>query len=180
MLGFLEDASKALRSAFEAPARSVYLLGAGLEHGPDTLAGSEYLEAVHNKVAGLPRVNLEAEKRLHQLVLRAHGEGLLASAHDCADGGLAVAVAESAIFGNQGFHGSANFPGRLDAALFGEAQGRIVVSVQPNAETRLVDLALELGVPITMLGSTSDGDEFALGPISSTLTALREAYESFM
>ncbi len=180
MLGFLEDASKALRSAFDAPARSVYLLGSGLEHTPDTLAGSEYLEAVHNKVAGLPRINLEAEKRLQQLVLRAHGEGLLASAHDCADGGLAVAVAESAIFGNLGFQGSASFPGRLDAALFGEAQGRIVVSVQPNTETRLVDLALELGVPITMLGTTAEGDQFSLGPVSTTVTALREAYESFM
>ncbi|MGB4862588.1 MAG: phosphoribosylformylglycinamidine synthase subunit PurL, partial [Tepidiformaceae bacterium] len=178
MLGFLEDASKALRSAFEAPGRSVYLLGAGLEQGAETLAGSEYLEAVHSKVAGLPRINLAAEKRLHQLVLRAHGEGLVASAHDCSDGGLAVAVAEAAILGEHGFEASASFPGRLDGGLFGEAQGRIVVSVQPGCEPRLVELALEIGVPITMLGTTTSAGTFTLGPISTSVDALRKSYET--
>ena len=180
MLGILEDASRAMRSAFETDRREVYLLGATLEQQPDTLAGSEYLEAEHGMVAGLPRIDLEAERRLQQLVLRAHGEGLLASAHDCADGGLAVAVAESAILGNQGFQGVVHFGGRLDAALFGEAQGRIVVSLDPSGIERLGELATENGVPHTRLGATTQGDGFTFGPIASTVTALREAYESFM
>ena len=180
MLGILEDASKAMRSAFESSGREVYLLGATLDQGADTLAGSEYLEAEHGMVAGLPRIDLQAERRLQQLVLRAHSEGLLGSAHDCAEGGLAVAVAESAIFGNQGFAGDVEFAGRLDAALFGEGQGRVVVSLDVSAAERLGQLATELGVPITRLGSTSDGDAFTLGPIASTVTALHEAYESFM
>jgi phosphoribosylformylglycinamidine synthase len=181
LLGIMDDASKALRAKFDAPGREVYLLGAGLEQGVDTLAGSEYLEAVQGMVAGLPRINLENERRLHQLVLRAHGEGLIASAHDCSDGGLAVALAECAVLGEQGFAGAVEFAsGRLDAALFGEGQGRIVVSLQSNAATRLAELAMEIGIPVTRLGQTTAGEAFTLGPIATTTTAMRTAYESLM
>jgi phosphoribosylformylglycinamidine synthase len=181
LLGIMDDASRALRAKFDAPAREVYLLGAGLEQGVDTLAGSEYLEAVQGMVAGLPRINLENERRLHQLVLRAHGEGLIASAHDCSDGGLAVALAECAVLGEQGFASAVEFAsGRLDAALFGEGQGRIVVSLQPNAATRLAELAAEIGIPVTRLGETAAGEAFTLGPIATTITVMRTAYESLM
>jgi len=181
LLGIMDDVSKALRAPFDAPGREVYLLGAGLEQGVDTLAGSEYLEAIQGMVAGLPRINLEAERRLHQLVLRAHAEGLLASAHDCSDGGLSVALAECAILGDQGFAGAVELStGRLDAALFGEGQGRIVAGLQPGAAPRLGELATELGVPVTRLGETVTGDTFTLGPIAATVTALRAAYESLV
>jgi len=180
MLGLLEDAAKALRAGFDAPGREVYLLGASLEQGVETLGGSEYLEAVHGIVAGLPKVNLDAERRLHQLVLRAHSEGLLASAHDCSDGGLAVTVAESAILGGTGFEGDAAFIGRLDSALFGEGQGRIVVSVMPDGANRLLELGMETGVPIAHLGRTAPGATFRLGPIESGLAELRQAYESLL
>ncbi len=184
MMGILDDVSKHLVAGFGPAGSPVYLLGAGLEQPAESLAGSEYLEAIHGKVAGLPKVDLQAEHRLQQLVLRAHGEGLLASAHDCSDGGLAVTVAESAILGGRGFEGSAALHGRLDAALFGEAQGRIVVSLLPDAfrqgggAARLEDLARELGVPVTRLGVTSEGDAFTLGPISTSVTALGEAFET--
>jgi phosphoribosylformylglycinamidine synthase len=180
MLGILEDASKALRAAFAGPGRVVYLLGARLEQSPDSLAGSEYLEAVHGTVAGLPRINLENERKLHQLVLRAHAESLLQSAHDCSDGGVGVALAECAILGECGFGGEGQFSGRLDASLFGEAQGRIVVSVAQEAAARLEGLAAEAGLPATRLGQTVAGDGFALGPIQARLGALREAYESLI
>lgn len=181
LLGIMDDVSKALRAPFDAPGREVYLLGAGLEQSVDTLAGSEYLEAIQGMVAGLPRINLEAERRLHQLVLRAHAEGLLASAHDCSDGGLSVALAECAILGDQGFAGAVELNvGRLDAALFGEGQGRIVAGLQPGAAARLGELATELGVPVTRLGETVAGDTFTLGPIAATVTALRAAYESLV
>lgn len=178
MLGVLEDASKALRAAFDAPGREVYLLGSDGTQGIDTLAGSEFLEAVHNIVAGLPRINLEAERRLHQLVLRAHAEGLLASAHDCSDGGVAVALAECSILGDIGFEGTIPAGGRLDAALFGEGQGRIVVGVAHGSEERLQGLATELGVPLTRLGATVAGDGFTLGEVKCSVTAARTAYES--
>ncbi|HNM78995.1 MAG TPA: phosphoribosylformylglycinamidine synthase subunit PurL [Tepidiformaceae bacterium] len=181
LLGIMEDVSKVLRAGFEAADREVWLLGGGLEQSVDSLAGSEYLEAIQGMVAGLPRINLEAERRLHQAVLRAHSEGLLASAHDCSDGGLAVALAECVILGVHGFASEAAFTaGRLDAALFGEGQGRIVVSLQPGAGGRLVAIAAETGVPATKLGQTTSGGEFTLGPITTNATAMLAAYESLL
>ncbi len=184
MLGVLDDVSKHLRAAFDRPGAPVWLLVATVRQPAQSLAGSEYLEARHGLVAGLPRVDLAAELRLQQLVLQLNTEGILLSAHDCAEGGLAVTLAESAILGNQAFEGDVAIDGRLDASLFGEAQGRIVVSLVPDvfrqagAAPRLTDLATELGVPAVRLGRTVEGDRFSLGPIDSTVTALRDAYET--
>ncbi|MBE7519918.1 MAG: phosphoribosylformylglycinamidine synthase subunit PurL [Thermoflexaceae bacterium] len=180
MLGLLEDVSKHLRAGFERAGAEVWLLGGEVEQAAATLAGSEYLEAVHGRVAGMPGIDLEAERRLHQLVLRANEVGLLLSAHDCADGGLAVAVAEACILGNTGFQGVGNLPGRLDAACFGEAQGRIVVSVPPGAATRLVALGADLSIPVTRLGTTVDEGRMRLGPIDVSLDDLRAAYEALL
>ncbi len=186
MLGLMDDVSKHLRAAFDRPECDVWLLGAGVAQPAASLAGSEYLEAVHGKVAGLPSVDLTAELRLQHLVLRANDEGLVLSAHDCSEGGLGVALAECAILGDTGFEGTAGIEGRLDAALFGEAQGRIIVSVrrdefrQAGGPARLSDLAREIGVPVVRLGRTVAGDRFAFGPVETTVSAMRAAYESLL
>ncbi|HKS92784.1 MAG TPA: AIR synthase-related protein, partial [Tepidiformaceae bacterium] len=182
MLGILDDVSKHLVAGFTAPGRAVYLLGSAIEQLASSLAGSEYLEVIQGRVGGLPSVDLAAEQRLQQLVLRAHGEGLLASAHDCSDGGLAVALAESAMLGNHGFAGATAMDGRLDAALFGEAQGRIVVSVAPGAmaASRLEALARELGVACMRIGETTADDSFRLGPIETETGRLRDAYDALV
>ncbi len=181
MLGLLDDVSQSLQAGFARPGSTVWLLGAGVLQTAQTLSGSEYLEAVHGTVGGLPKVDLDAELRLQKLILQLNAEGLLLSAHDCSEGGLAVTLAESAILGNVGFEGALDLGSRLDAALFGEAQGRIVVSLrldEGGRAGRLGDLAAEYGVPVTQLGRTREGDGFTLGPISTTLTELREAYET--
>ncbi len=186
VLGIIEDVSKHLKAAFSSPDSRVFLLGAPLAQPASSLSGSEYLEAVHGKVAGMPRVDLAAEKRLHELVLRANAEGLLLSAHDCSDGGLAVTLAESAMLGGQGFEASATLEGRLDADLFGESQGRIVVSIaadvfrQGGGAARLQDLGRELDVPVVALGRTTATPAFRLGPIETTLTEMTDAYEALI
>jgi phosphoribosylformylglycinamidine synthase len=185
LLGVLDDVSKHLHAGFQREGCDVWLLGGAVEQPAATLAGSEYLEAEHGLVAGLPVVDLEAERRLQRLVLDLNAEGLLLSAHDCAEGGLAVTVAESAILGDIGFEGAPDLGRRLDAALFGEAQGRIVVSVVPDefrqggGVARLRDRARELGVPVTRLGRTG-GTTFRLGPIETTVAELRAAWESLV
>jgi phosphoribosylformylglycinamidine synthase len=185
LLGVLDDVSKHLRAGFQRAGCEVWLLGGTVAQPASALAGSEYLEAEHGLVAGLPVVDLEAERRLQQLVLRLNAEGVLMSAHDCSEGGLAVTVAESAILGGTGFDGAPDTGGRLDAALFGEAQGRIVVSVVPDefrqggGVARLQDLARELGVPASRLGRTG-GDAFHFGPIETTVGELRAAWESLV
>ncbi len=180
MLGLLEDVSRHLQAGFREEGSTVYLIGSGVEQEAASLSGSEFLEAEHGRVAGLPRVDLAAEARLQQLTLRLAGDGLLRSAHDCADGGLAVTVAESCMIGGMGFAGDADVPGRLDAALFGEAQGRIVISFAPDAEGRVAELAREYGVPATRLGRTTGDGAFTFGPVGTTVSALKAAWESLV
>ncbi|MGK2965119.1 MAG: phosphoribosylformylglycinamidine synthase subunit PurL [Tepidiformaceae bacterium] len=179
MLGILDDVTKHFTAGFTRVDADVLLLGGELTQRAASLAGSEYLEAVHSTVAGLPTVDLDLESRLQKLVLQAHREGLLLSAHDCAEGGLAVALAECSILGDTGFRADAAVEGRLDSALFGEAQGRIIVSALPGSTSRLTNLAAEHNVPATRLGSTIPSGGFTLGPISAPLADLQAAYNSF-
>ena len=179
MLGLFEDVSHHLRAAFERPGAIVILLGAGLEQGSATLAGSEYLEARHGIVGGLPTVDLAAESSLQKLVLQLHREGLLLSAHDCSEGGLAVSLAECCILGELGFESSDAVTGRLDAALFGEAQGRVVVSVRSDgtAEDRVASLAGELGVHAEAIGRTLVEPKFRLATTELSVSDMRKSYE---
>ena len=88
--------------------------------------------------------------------------GLLASAHDCSDGGLAVALAESCILGNLGATVTARPEGRWDAALFGEAPSRILVSLDPSKTGALRRLATRHNVPVLRLGRVG-GDRLRIG-----------------
>ena len=161
-LGLLEDASKATRSAFAAEGLVVGLLGAGTsEVESHDLAGSEYLQWVHGRVEGSPKIDIDLEKRVHQVCRSAIGQGLLASAHDCSEGGLAVALAECSIQGDVGFVGDFSIADRWDVILFGEQQSRIIVSLPKEHWDALSRLASGSGVPIVRLGYTG-GDRFQL------------------
>ena len=164
-LGLLEDAERRCTTAFKDEGDLVLLLGvAGLIGEARALSGSVYLEVVHGKVAGVPSIDLELEARVQRLCRNAIEEGLLRSAHDCADGGLAVSLAESCLAGGIGFKGTVPVDWRWDAALFGEAQSRIVVSLAPKDVARLEELALEQGVPWVQLGSVG-GTTLSVPPL---------------
>ena len=182
MLGVLEDVSHHLQAAFVEAGSEVFLIGLNLEQTAATIGGSEYLEAVHGRVAGMPSVDLEGEQRLHRLVLALHAEGLLLSAHDCSEGGLAVTLVESAILGGFGFNGSQPNCERLDAGLFGEGQGRIVVSLVSGdvAAARLDSLAVEHEVGAMSLGRVTSERRFRLGPINLGLDELSRAYDALL
>ncbi|GIU99290.1 MAG: phosphoribosylformylglycinamidine synthase subunit PurL [Actinomycetota bacterium] len=150
MLGLLEDHRLAVRTAFR-PGNVVYLLGETLPE----LGGSEFAAVVLGRVSGRPpALDLERERALHRLVAEAAARGLLASAHDCSDGGLAVALAESAITGGTGF--AVAVPGDLPwyVALFSESASRAVVSTDPARAAELEDLSAAHGVPCARLGET--------------------------
>jgi len=142
------------------------------------LAGSEYLKEVLGLTAGRPTIDLDREVRVQKAALAAMAEGIVSAAHDCSEGGLAVALAEMCIAANKGIDASdAYISGRLDAALFGEAQSRILLALRPEAGPRLAPLAQRLGLPLAWLGRFS-GDRFRLGPyIDLPLAQLRAAYE---
>ena len=166
-LGLLEDAAKATRSAFAGEGLVVALLGADMlgadmrEVEPCDLAGSEYLQCIHGRVAGSPKIDLGLEKRVQQACRRAIERGRIASAHDCSEGGLAVALAECSIQGGVGFTGDFPVPDRWDAALFGERQSRIIVSLPEGQWDAIASLTSGLGVPVAKLGYTG-GDRFRL------------------
>ena len=156
-LGLLEDAAKAVGAGFPGEGLAVALLGPGLEAAsPQDLAGSEYLSVMHGLTAGQPSIDLDLERRVQDVCREGIRRGLALSAHDCSDGGLAVALAESCILGSVGLRGSLDSV-RWDATLFGEKQSRIVVSLAPRDLPELVDLARAQGVPLLSLGRTGGG-----------------------
>jgi phosphoribosylformylglycinamidine synthase II len=161
-LGLLEDADRQCATAFRDEGDVVILMGAAEVRGDGrSLGGSEYLEMVYGEVAGVPSIDLNLEVKVQRLCRRAIQDGLLKSAHDCSDGGLAVALAESCIAGGVGFMGTSRIAGRWDAALFGEVQSRIVVSVASGDVPQFRILASEMGVPWMQMG-TVGGDRLSL------------------
>lgn len=162
-LGLLEDVTRHATAGFKREGDIVVLLGAcSLEADPSSLAGSEYLSTVHGRVEGRPAIDLGLEARVQEACRRAVERGLLSSAHDCSDGGLAVAVAESSIIGPVGVDLPVQFGRHWDAALFGEAQSRIVVSLAPEKLGALEDIARATGAPFVQLG-TVGGDRIRIG-----------------
>jgi phosphoribosylformylglycinamidine synthase len=152
MIGVLEDVARHTGSRFRAKGDVIVLLG----RNTDELGGSEYLKVVHGVIAGdAPAIDLEAERALQEAVLEMNAAGLLCSAHDCAEGGLAVCLAEAAI-GDEGdpFGIAVRLEDELESAplLFGEAQGRIVVSCADNDRDAVLAVAGRHGVPAVAIG----------------------------
>ncbi len=178
-LGVVEDMEHYCVSGFKDEGDVVVLLGADrLTSNLVALSGSEYLEVVHGKVAGRPSIDLELETKVQRVCRLAIERGLLKSAHDCSDGGLAVAIAESCIIGSVGFQGDSDLPNRWDAALFGEDQSRIVASLEPGALPQLEAIAIEEGTPLMKLGIV-EGDQFSFGGlVSAPVADLSNAWDN--
>ncbi len=156
MIGVLDDIEKHVRSCFRDPHDAIILLGINT----DELGGSEYLKIVHGKVAGdAPAVDLPAEKALQETMLAIAAERLAHSAHDCAEGGLAVCLAECCIMDAERMLGAAvKLHDELAPAplFFGEAQGRIVISCAPGNAQRVFKIAQRHGVPARQIGSVGE------------------------
>jgi phosphoribosylformylglycinamidine synthase subunit PurL len=151
MLGLIEDYRLMVRTGFPGPGLVVYLLGETLPE----LGGSEFAEVMLGATDGRPpALDYERESRLHRLLYEAARQDILASAHDCSDGGLAVALAEAAIAGDTGF--AVSLPGDLPphVLLFSESASRAVVSLPPERVTVFEALANLHRVPAARLGET--------------------------
>jgi len=184
MVGVLEDVSARVAAFFRQPGDAIVLLGA--THG--ALGGSLYLTMVTGETFGAPpRVDLAAERALVDLLVAAAGKRLLASAHDVSDGGLAVALAESAFGGDRHFGFTADLtacaPGVATVALlFGEDQGRAIVTTDASRTDALLALARTQGVPAWVLGAVGAEDGTARFVLPGTVVErsigrLREIHE---
>ena len=148
VVGLMEDASRVLTRAFRGAGDAVILLG----EDRGELGGSEYLKTVHGVVRGdAPALDLVREAALIRLVTESAAAGLLRSAHDCSDGGIAVTLAESC-FDSAGTGVSVDLASELE--LFSESASRIVVSVDASKEQDLLARAAAAGVPARRIGTT--------------------------
>ncbi len=176
MVGLIEDVRMIARAGFQSRGDLVALLGT-LDHGPETLAGSEYASLVHGIVGGTPFIDLEAERRLQVLLRQLIREELLRSAHDCSRGGLAITVAESCLLGGIGAEIAIASQSRPDVLLFGEAQSRVVVSLDRAALRQVEERAAEQGVPFTVIGEVAGPRLTIGGLLDVSLEQLRDRWE---
>ncbi|MDF0653119.1 MAG: phosphoribosylformylglycinamidine synthase subunit PurL [Nitrospira sp.] len=158
MVGLIDDIERSMTQWFKQEGDDIILLGSSRED----LGGSEYLKVVHAREQGSPPyLSLDTEKALHDCLLFLIRDGLLQSAHDCSEGGVAVALAESCISGPDRALGAVVrlTRGRLrkDAVLFGESQSRVVVSAKPAHRQPILNHARSFGVPIEIMGTVTGG-----------------------
>ena len=177
-LGLTEDVSVHATAGFKEAGDVIVLLGRPAVGGvPAELAGSEYLELVHGLIAGRPGIDLDLEIAVQRACRDLVGAGIAKSAHDCSDGGLAVALAECAIAGGRGAAISTPIGGRWDAALFGEGQSRIVVTCTPDQLNRLRELCDAQSVPWAEIGVV-EGDVLEIDDMLQVAVAeLAEAHQ---
>ncbi len=181
MVGLVDDIDHATRMTFSAVGDSIVLLG----EPTNELGASEYLAWIHGLVAGAPpRCDLVKERALIEVLLESIRGGHARSAHDCSEGGLAVALAECAM-SNREFMFGANIDLStwkklpLRALLFGEAQGRAIIST--SAPAAVLAIAARHGVPAQTIGtvqSAAQGLIIVVGDrtINIPLGGLSEAY----
>ena len=185
-IGLLADWSSSATIAFKGEGHGIWIVGGGRG---GHLGQSLWLRERHGREAGAPPpVDLDGERRAAALVRDAIGEGWATAVHDCSDGGLLVAVAEMALAGGIGARieadGSDGAPS-VAAQMFGEDQGRYVVTVPAGDEQRLIRSAAELGIAAVRVGVTG-GDRIEVGDPADlsrsggvAIDRLRQAHEGF-
>ncbi|MCX8071858.1 MAG: phosphoribosylformylglycinamidine synthase subunit PurL [Candidatus Binatia bacterium] len=176
MVGLVEPVRAFTTQWFKNEGDAIVLLGQTREE----LGASEYLAVVHGKVAGVPPwIDLAVERKVQEVCLRAIRDGLVQSAHDVSEGGLAVALAECCISHPSAPLGAViELPAtiRTDALLFGESQSRIVLSLKRRDLAALRELAQQASVPCTVIGEVR-GRRLVIAPwIDIECATLREVW----
>ena len=154
VVGLIENADRVVRRAFRSAGDVVILLG----ESRNELGGSEYLKTMHGLICGeAPSLDLAREGALQRVLVEGAADGIIRSAHDCAEGGLAVTIAECCFDSSLGVEVDVTSVGSLEAwrnvaTLFGESASRAVVSVSPEHEARLLAMAKAVNLPAARIG----------------------------
>jgi len=181
MVGLVEDIDHITTAFFKDEGDEIYLLGSD-QCG---LGASEYLSIMHGLKQGeIPEIDLEFEKNLHDCLLEMIRSGIIKSAHDCSEGGLAVAIAESAIGDREKMIGAAielnTVDRRIDELLFGEAASRVVISIAPGTGKKLQKIAEKYEMPFYKIGEVG-GDRLIINDyINLRLTEMEPVYYELM
>ncbi len=165
MIGILEDVKLATTQYFKDIGDVIILLGKSC----NTIGGSEYLAVEYSEIAGhAPKVELEHEQKIQNICYKAIREGLIKSAHDCSEGGLVTALAESC-FNPKGLLGAnieMELTHRPDIELFGEAHSRIIVSIEEKNIPSLIKIIKKYNCPYQILGKVA-GHRFQIDKLIS-------------
>ncbi|MDL2262418.1 phosphoribosylformylglycinamidine synthase subunit PurL [Bacteroidales bacterium OttesenSCG-928-I21] len=178
MLGLLKEKMYQTSLAFDQKGDMIYLLG----KSHNDIASSEYLYSYHKiKNSPAPVFDLDFEVKLIDILQELAKRNFVNSMHDVSDGGLYIALLESAMPNNLGFDITTDAEIRTDAFLFGESQGRVVVSVPIEKESEFVDFMLNNNFPFTTLGHVTKGelriDDISFGFISDEKEKYEKAIE---
>lgn len=155
MMGLIPKKENHMSYIFRKKGDMIFLIG----RSRNDVSGSQYLESIHNiSSMGVPYFNLMEEKNINGVVTRLIDRQLICSAHSVGMGGLFFSLLESAIPLGWGFDITSPAEVRTDAFLFGEAQGRVIVSVTREHEDDFVDFMMESNVPFSTLGHVTKGE----------------------
>ncbi len=178
VLGVIDDVTRRTPVGFAAEGDAVFLLG----DTRDELAGSAWADVIHDHLGGLPPVvDLDHEQRLASVMIECSRRGLLSSAHDLADGGLAQALAESCL--RRGFGVSVELPADGDpfVMLFSESAGRVLISLPERARSDLDELCGDLDIPMTRIGrvtGVADAEVSVAGQFSLPLATISQTWSA--
>jgi len=181
MVGIVPDVNKRMSLDFKAKGDLIFLLGKVV----DDIASSEYLVRIHGiERSPAPYFSIDEEKRLHTMLLMLIRKGLINAAHDVSDGRLGGILAEMAMPRSLGFDIVTDSVVREDAFLFGEAQGRAVVTVPQEHEDAFLDLMAQSRVPSMLLGHVTQGklmvDGSSFGAVADAIRTYEEAIPRIM
>jgi phosphoribosylformylglycinamidine synthase len=179
MVGLIKDKSKIVTQYFKKAGDIILLLGKNKEE----LGGSEYLKTIHGLKKGkCPNIDLNLEKSVQKTTLEAMENGLVQSAHDCSEGGLAAALAESCISNPTKKLGAVvklvAQPIRKDALLFGESQSRIVISAKPKDIKKILQIAKKNKTPVSVIGEVKGTKLIINRFINTAVNDLYKAWSS--
>ena len=178
MVGLIDDLKHHCTRSFVDEGDIILLVGETLNE----LGGSEYLKVIHGLDKGLPpSMDLALEKSVQQTCLEGIKTGIIKSAHDLSEGGLAVALFESCLLPDAIIGANINIGGsdlRVDATLFGETQSRFIVSVSPQTFDSFKDIADSNGVKAERIGTVGGSNLVIDGFIDLSVDMIRERWES--
>ncbi|MFL2759491.1 MAG: phosphoribosylformylglycinamidine synthase subunit PurL [Dehalococcoidia bacterium] len=176
-VGLTEDVDRHVDISFKDDGDVVLLLGCSeVVNDAKYLSGSEYLEVFHDLVVGQPSIDLDKEIAVQALCRNLIKHDLVKSAHDCSEGGLAIALAESCITGAIGFVGAFGLGTRWDVQLFGEQQSRIIISVQQDDINEVFGLCSDADVEVLNLGMTGGEQFYVDGLLDISIDEISEAW----
>ncbi len=175
MIGIINDKTKAMTLHFKEKGELIFILG----KTPECISSSEYLYSFHGvKLSPAPYFNLEEELAVQKAVRELSEKQFIKAAHDCSDGGLWVTLVEMSLPNQLGFDIETDSEIRPDAYLFGEAQGRVVVSVNADNEDAFIEYMSNCGVQFTLLGHVTKGKFQIDGELFGSVIDAKAIYNS--